>query len=250
MSGTTPPPGSEPGDEQNPYAQPGDAQPPQERPWPGGEPPASPPPPVQPPGEQPGQQPGQPPAWNAPPAEQTPAWGPGGGYPGGYPAGAYPGGDFLADAPERPRPLRTAVILMYVGAVVSGLYALLILVAGDSIRDALRDSFEDADTGTSEVDIDSMVDGTFAVIVGLFVVAVVLWVWMAWANNRGRSWARVVATILGVLGILFMLLNLTAGGLNTVIALVWILLAGSILFLLYRSETSEYYAAVSRMRQR
>jgi len=44
-----------------------------------------------------------------------------------------------------------------------------------------------------------------------FVIATGLWIWMAWANRGGRSWARIMATVL--FGIL------TAGGLTWLVLL-------------------------------
>ena len=35
---------------------------------------------------------------------------------------------------------------------------------------------------------------TTILIVGAL-IAVALWLWMAWANNRGRNWARIVSAV-------------------------------------------------------
>lgn len=77
-----------------------------------------------------------------------------------------------------------------------------------------------------------------------------LWLWMAYANKAGKSWARVVATVLGGLNILFTLFSLSGGGgLNLIINVLTIALAAYILYLLYRPESSAYYAAVSGKRR-
>ena len=73
--------------------------------------------------------------------------------------------------------------------------------------------------------------------------------WMAIKNGQGRSWARVVACVLGGLNILFTLLSF-AGGTTAlyrlVFSLVGVALAGVILYLLYRPESTRYYDFASR----
>ncbi len=80
-------------------------------------------------------------------------------------------------------------------------------------------------------------------------IGVGLWVWMAVKNGQGRSWARVVATVLGALNIVFTLFGL-AGGTATpvtlVSSLVSLVLAGVILYLLYRPESTRFYDFRSR----
>jgi hypothetical protein len=83
-----------------------------------------------------------------------------------------------------------------------------------------------------------------AVIIGL--ISVGLWVWMAVMNRKGRSWARIVATVLGGLNIVFTVIGLTQDvGIGTIVNIVTIVLAAAILWLLYRPESSAYYAAMS-----
>jgi hypothetical protein len=205
MSGTTPPPGSGPGEEQNPYAQSGQGRPP-EQPWQSAPPPSG------------------PPAWSGP-VDGGSGW-----------------GEPAAPA-EPPQTLRRAAILMYVGAAISAIGALTPLLFRDSIRDAIEDS--DASLTADEVDAAVNVSVGIGLVVGL--IGVALWLWMASANKAGKSWARVVATVLGGLNILFTVLSLSTGGggIALVVNLVSIVLAGYILYLLYRPESSQYYAARS-----
>lgn len=210
MSGTTPPPGSDPGEEKNPYAQPGDQGPSQTPPWaPAGQPPS------------------QPPAWSGPAA-------------GGW-------GDPTSGArPEPPQPILTAAKLMYVGAALSALLLLFTFLS----RGAIRDAVEDSDTGLSADEVDAAVNLTIGIGVVVGLIGIGLWLWMAAANKAGKSWARVVATILGGLNILFTLFSLSGGGgLNLIVNVLQIALAAYILYLLYRPESSQYYAAVSGSRR-
>ena len=88
------------------------------------------------------------------------------------------------------------------------------------------------------------------VVIGL--MAILLWVWMAETNRRGKSWARIVATILGALNIVFTLVGLLLGGnsgLVVAFSMVSAALAAVILYLLYRPDSSAYYEAVSDIRR-
>jgi hypothetical protein len=157
----------------------------------------------------------------------------------------HPMSGYAPQPVEQPQSILTAVRLMYVGAALSLLGLLLTFTQTDAIRDAVEDS--DESLTASEVDTVVNITITAAVIAGL--IGVGLWVWMAVKNGQGRSWARVVATVLGALNILFTLLGL-AGGTATpvtiVTSLISLALAGVILFLLYRPESSRFYDFRSR----
>lgn len=209
MSGTTPPPGSDPGEEQNPYAQPGQPQQPPDQPWASGPPPSG------------------PPAWSGP--SEQPAWAPSDAA--GHGA-----------RPEPPKSILTAVKLMYVGAGISLVLGLFGLLSRDDARDNAAES--DPTLTADELDTAANVYVGFIVVVSL--ISVGLWLWMAAKNKAGRSWARVVATVMGGLNILFAAYALTGGGLGFVVNLISLVLAAYILYLLYRRESSEYYTAVSR----
>jgi uncharacterized membrane protein len=187
-------------------------------------------------------------AWQPPPypgqGQQPPP------YPGqGQQPPGYPDQPAYGSAPEGARPpteppssIRTAVTLMYIGAALSVLWTLLVLPQ----RDVLRDQLEGQNVDLEPADLDAFVNTfvTFLVILG--VVSVGLWLWMAFANRRGRPWARVVATILGVLGVLAGVIGLFQPlGLGMLLNLGLLVLAGAILFLLYRPESSAYYRAAA-----
>ncbi|HEU0214535.1 MAG TPA: hypothetical protein VFR13_10650 [Jiangellaceae bacterium] len=154
-----------------------------------------------------------------------------------------------AAAPAAPPPsLLTAVRLMYVGAALSATFLVLGLVLADSLRDQIAD--EQPDLSATELDAAVAISTAFAVIIGLLSVG--LWIWMAVMNRKGRSWARVVATVLGGLNILFTLISIAVTqntGIGTIVNLISIVLAAAILWLLYRPESSAYYAAMSEPRR-
>lgn len=159
--------------------------------------------------------------------------------------GADAGQPAPAARPEPPSSILNAVKLMFVGAGLSALGIIFSFTTTDQIRDQLAES----DSSLTGDDLDTAVNISIGVAIFVGLIAIGLWIWMALANRRGASWARIVATVLGGLNILFTLFGLTqATGLTTVVSLVSIVLAAVIIWLLFRPESSQYYNAVSEYR--
>jgi hypothetical protein len=145
---------------------------------------------------------------------------------------------------EQPPSILTAVRLMWVGAALS---AISILVALLQI-DAVRDQIEENDSSLTESELDGAVAGFVAITIVSGLIAVGLWIWMANTNGKGLSWARGVATGLGVINLLFSGFNLVSSqstGLAKLFSVVSIVLAAVILYLLYRPDSSAYYRSRS-----
>jgi hypothetical protein len=181
-----------------------------------------------------------------------PPSGPSDGYPPPPPAGPWASDDLpayqgTAPAPvaERPPSITTAVKLMWAGAGLTVLGILTTFLQTDAIRDRI----EDNDSSLSKSDVDAAMRGTIVLIVVIGAISVGLWLWMASANGKGLSWARVVATVLGVLNVVFTLLGAAMGN-QTPVALLFnlisVVLAVTILVLLYRPDSNAWYAAHSR----
>jgi hypothetical protein len=146
---------------------------------------------------------------------------------------------------EQPATIANAVKLMYVGAVLGLVGTLLTFTQTDAIRDAI----EEDNTSLSASEIDTAVNVAIGSTIVAGLIGVGLWVWMAVKNGQGRSWARVVATVLGGINILFTLFGLAGNGTTAVTLLFSVLsiaLAGVILYLLYRPESSRFYDFRSR----
>ncbi len=150
--------------------------------------------------------------------------------------------------PTPPASILTAVKLMYVGAALSAISFLASLLTQDSVRESALEG----DPTLTESELDAIV--TIGIVIGVFVglIGVLLWVWMAETNRRGKSWARIVATVLGALNIVFTLIGLFLGqssGLVVVFSLISAVLAAVILYLLYRPESNVYYEAVADLKR-
>lgn len=147
-------------------------------------------------------------------------------------------------APEAPQTIKTAALLMYVGALLSFMGIFMIFAQEDEIREAIVES--DPSLTADEVDTAMGFAQTFGVIVGL--VGVGLWIWMAIMNGKGRSWARIVASVFGGLNVLSFLLGLAQGqwtGLQLAQSVLSLGLAVIILILMYMADSSRYYEAVT-----
>jgi hypothetical protein len=136
-----------------------------------------------------------------------------------------------------------AVRLMYVGAAVSAVSLVVGLATVGSLRTALHKS-DPSLTPTQLHNLQTVVVGG-SVAIGL--ISILLWVWMALMNKAGKSWARIVATVLFGLDTLFLLLGVARAGAaagTLVSILIWLIGLGATI-LLWRKDSSGYFTAVS-----
>lgn len=138
---------------------------------------------------------------------------------------------------------------MWVGAGISLISLLVTLATLGSLKSQIREQL--AQSGQNVT--DDLVNASYAmaIVVGIVgaVIAILLWLWMAWKNGQGRSWARIVATVLGGINVISTLYTAFAGNTGaaaTILAVVNLVLAIVILALLWRKEAGAYYAACSR----
>ena len=140
-----------------------------------------------------------------------------------------------------PNSVRTAVKLMYGGATLSAIAIILELVSIGNLKSAIKKadpSFTPAQIHNAEIFGVALV-----VVVGL--IGIGLWLWMAWANGRGKNWARIVASVLFGLNTLDLLLSFTRPHASLSLLfelLVWLVGLGAIV-LLWRKESSAYFQA-------
>lgn len=200
------------------------------------------------------------------------------GIPGPGPAyGQYPASGPPAPPGGRPRPLAIAVWLMCAGAVVEIVYAVAEGQWLGSYASSLFTAIEAADASGSgtQVPAGEIKDLILVSLIAGGIVAVLVWLWMAWKNRAGRNWARVMATVLFALSCLGLPALLTGGRLSavpstltaadgTTIAVpplampAWLIAGGvaswllglAVVILLWQGAASRYYEAVSLSRRR
>jgi hypothetical protein len=168
-----------------------------------------------------------PPGWQSPPPP-----GPQSPY-GVYPAGPSPYPPYgQAPVPQPPQSIRTAVTLMYVGAGLEVLGLIFSLISR---------------SGSTASEIPGAIIG------------IGLWIWMARANQAGKNWARITSTVffgIDCLGLLLIvvgvgvLMHSASSSLKAVLVLsvaaavvTWVLGLVTVV-LLWRRESSEFYAAM------
>jgi len=147
--------------------------------------------------------------------------------------------------PERgpaPQPVLQAIKLMYAGAAIStvGLFVSLIVPLADvaGTKAAIKKARPSLTT--------SQVNQTFTVGIELVVfygvIGTALWLWMARANSRGRSWTRVLSTVLCGIATLQLFGTLRApAALGVLFAgLTW-LAGGAAVYLLWRKESTDFF---------
>jgi hypothetical protein len=152
------------------------------------------------------------------------------------------GGEMPPDPtrPDPPRPVRTAVLLMYTGAALSAVSLIVTVLSFHAIERVIRNA--SSTLTAQQVHNDAIVAVTIAVVESL--IAIGLWLLMAWGNKNGQSWARIVATVLFGLNTLFLLLSFVRATVSISLAfsvLVWLIGLGAIV-LLWRKESSGYFA--------
>jgi hypothetical protein len=141
-----------------------------------------------------------------------------------------------------------AVRLMYAGAVVSAVS----LIVGLATVGSLRDSLHKSDPSLTSTQLHNLQSVVVVGSVAIGLISIGLWVWMALMSKAGKSWARIVATVLFGLDTLFLLLGLARAGAaaGTLVSIVtWLIGLGAVIFL-WRRDSSEYFTAVSGPRAR
>jgi hypothetical protein len=141
-----------------------------------------------------------------------------------------------------------AVRLMYAGAVVSALSLIITLATIGNLRTSLRN----ANPKLTAAQLHTLQTGYTVAVVAFGLIGIGLWVWMALMNRAGRSWARIVASVLFGLNTLTLVLGFAQGAASAgslAALLPWLIGLGAIAFL-WRRDASDYFTAMSGPRLR
>ena len=153
---------------------------------------------------------------------------------------------------ERPQSVTNAVLLMRLGAAVGALYVLITLAMLGSLKGDIKDELNRQGDTYTQSDIDTAYTVVIVSVVVLGVIGVILWLWMAAMNNKGKNWARITATVFAAINILFSLLSLAGSSTSnpSIVGVLYtiadLIIAVVALFFMYRKESSAYYTAMSR----
>jgi len=165
-----------------------------------------------------------------------------------YPTGGGSNQMALGQRGEQPSTLRNAVRLMWVGGGLSLIGVIVTLAFTSKIKRAVTTAANKANV-TNKADgkailtaaqIHTLASTTVTLLAIFGIIGVLLWVWMAWANNRGSSWARIVASVLFALNTIALILEFGRASISIIaIILEWLIGLGAII-LLWRRETTAY----------
>jgi len=146
-------------------------------------------------------------------------------------------------APVRTEPPRSVVLatrLMYAGAAVTAIGAVISIIAVLTGLDSLRASHPDATVAQLHATRNALI--AVAVVSGLLEIGA--WLLMARLNRAGLKWARIVATVLFGLGTLNLIFSLTGGSAvsNLVYTTVTWLVGAAAVYFLWQRESNDYFA--------
>ncbi|MGH3302961.1 MAG: hypothetical protein ACRDOK_15000 [Streptosporangiaceae bacterium] len=159
-----------------------------------------------------------------------------------YPTGA--GSSNIGQQGPRPSSVRTAVILMYVGAGLSALALIGDLALSGRIKAAVGSAERRARTAKplTATQIHAVENAYILIIVVVLLVAIGMWVWMAWANGRGRGWARILSSVFfGLNTILLVFFGSRTLTTAVFVGLGWLAGLAALIFL-WRRDTTQYIA--------
>jgi hypothetical protein len=94
--------------------------------------------------------------------------------------------------PPAPASVLNAVKLMYTGAAISTVSLIISLADIHGTKSAI----EKARPNLTTAQINQL--NTFIISLAIVsgVLGIALWLWMSWANNQGKNWARILSTVL------------------------------------------------------
>lgn len=133
---------------------------------------------------------------------------------------------------------------MYLGAILSLCGLIVALISRKSLKDeVLRQD-------PSLANVDTVVNAAVTALIVTSIIGALLWVWMALANGKGKSWARIVATVLFGLNTIGMISTLVGGTRSSSLSK-WVTIASWLVGLLaivylYRKESTEFFQRNSR----
>jgi len=165
---------------------------------------------------------------------------------------SYPGG---APSPEQygqpaapvPQSVTRAVQLMYAGAAAS----LIGIVVGLTTTGSLRSAIQKRSPTMTPAHVTDAVhlEVGFAIVGGL--IAAALWIWMAQSNKAGKSWARILSTVLFGISTISALASLAGGalaggGASRIYGIVVWLIGLAATILLWQRASTDYFKSAPR----
>ena len=157
-----------------------------------------------------------------------------------YPSTGAPGPELTPEPVQQPRSVRTAVRLMWLAAGVEVIALIIALLT----RGALKAAILRRHPHYTATQLHNAQNAQTVVLVVGALIAVALWLWMAWANGRGRNWARVLSAVFFGISTLGLLVSFAAGRAvgDIIVGLILWLIGLAAIVLLFRKESAPFFA--------
>ena len=159
----------------------------------------------------------------------------------------YPGRN---DAPENasaaaPPSVIRAVRVMYVGAALSLVGIVVNLLTFTSLRSAIHN----ANRTLTATQINSAEHVAVGISIAGGLIGAALWLWMAQSCRAGKSWARIVSTVLfgiDTISVIASFARVTTGGAGRIFSIVVWLVGLAAIILLWQRDSSAYFGSRPR----
>jgi hypothetical protein len=167
-----------------------------------------------------------------------------------YPSGGDQGTPQLIGGPA-PQSVQNAVKLMYAGAALSVLSIIAVAVTSGSVRPYIEKHIKTINgKPITATQITGLVHFEIAAGIASGVIGLALWLWMARKNGQGRSWARILSSVLFAVYTLFFFVDTVRAGGSSVFGIIaavltWLAGLGAVIFL-WLPSSRPYFAPQRR----
>lgn len=144
-----------------------------------------------------------------------------------------------------PKSIDIAKKLMWAGGIVSLLSLLTVPFLTDEMRTQAEESLRQSGVEYDQSVVDASVALGIATGVVISLVGVLLWFLMAHLNAKGKSWARIVATVLFAVSVVSFLCSfMQPNALVTIVLnLVLVAIGAAAVFFLWRKDSAAWFDA-------
>jgi hypothetical protein len=166
-----------------------------------------------------------------------------------FPGGAEP--PESAQAATAPPSITRAVRVMYVGAAASVIGIIVDLTTYSSLQNAIANRKRKNGQPLTHSQVVNLAHVEVVVLVVVGLIAAGVWIWMARSCLAGKSWARIVSTVLFAISTIGAFVSIgggavAAGGATRIYGfVVWIVGVVAIV-LLWQRTSSEYFKGAAR----
>jgi hypothetical protein len=165
----------------------------------------------------------------------------------------FPGGAEAAPEPAAltavPPSITRAVLVMYVGAAASLIGIIVDLTTYSSLQRALATRRGKNGQLLTHGQVVSLAHVEVVVLVVVGLIAAGLWIWLARSSRAGKSWARIVSTVLFAIATIDAFVSigggaLSAGGATRIYGFVIWIIGLVAIVLLWQRASSDYFQSL------